>query len=286
MEAYYRFAGIDFKLLFPNDIPFSESSRLAQFRVDSAVDPHVFRFDVRETLEPPRGELLFNEGGFREYGQGDVRIRFSGPVLDTWMGAYVRVEHKGKQHEVQLRAQSFPDRIGSKAVLQSLWIEHLIAETGGFVFHCSFVERDGKAILFTAPSGVGKSTQADLWNQFRGTSIINGDRSAVCCTDSGVVAAGIPFSGSSAYCENRILPLVCVVYLSQATDTSIRRLRGTEAFLRIWEGCSINTWDREDMVRVSEAVTRVVSTVPVYHLSCTPDESAVIALEQQLRKQD
>ena len=52
----------------------------------------------------------------------------------------------------------------------------------------------------------------------------------------------------------------------------------------MWEGCSVNTWDREDMELVSEAVTKTVTTVPVYYLPCTPDRSAVIALEQALKE--
>ena len=78
------------------------------------------------------------------------------------------------------------------------------------------------------------------------------------------------------------VPLTAVVYLKQAPQTTIRRLRGAEAFRRVWEGVSVNVWDKNDVSMVMETVSRVIESVPVWHLACTPDESAVIALEQQL----
>lgn len=285
MERYYQFAGIEYRIELPDEVPFAESEILARFRRDRAADPHVFRFSLTEKLNPPTGELLYLDS-FREYGREDARIRYIGTVKETWEEGYIRAEHRGKEHTVQLREDRFLNRLGSKTVLQALWAEHLIARNGGFLFHCAFIERNGKAILFTAPSETGKSTQAELWRKYRGSRIINGDRGAVRCTEQGVEACGIPFCGSSSYCENRTLPLACVVYLSQAPNTTIRRLRGVEAFSRIWEGCSVNVWDREDMALVSETVGKIAGAVPVYHLACTPDESAVTALEQALRKQE
>ena len=61
-------------------------------------------------------------------------------------------------------------------------------------------------------------------------------------------------------------------------------LRGYEAFSRIWEGISVNTWDREDMEKATDTVMEVAKRIPVYHMPCTPDEAAVEALEQELRK--
>jgi hypothetical protein len=162
---------------------------------------------------------------------------------------------------------------------------HGFARNHGFIFHCSCIDRGGEAILFTAPSGTGKSTQADLWHQHRGTEIINGDRAAIRLAEGKLLAEGIPFAGSSQYCKNRSLPLRAIVYLGQAPRTTIRKLRGYEAFSKIWEGVSVNTWDREDLERVSAVVQKVASEIPVYHMPCTPDESAVIALEEALRKQ-
>ena len=55
----------------------------------------------------------------------------------------------------------------------------------GLYLHASAVELDGKAYLFSADSGVGKSTHTRLWQQLHGSKarIINDDKPALRCLD-------------------------------------------------------------------------------------------------------
>lgn len=284
MEKYYRFAGVDLLIDIPKDKMYEDARDLAPFAVDAVTDPHCFRFEMVEHLTPPQGPCVAQPPGSRVYDEGEWSARYIGAVQESWEPAYIRAAHRGKEHRVQLKAASYPAKVGTHTVLSSIAAEHLVVRAGGFVFHSSFIAWNGNGILFTAPSGTGKSTQADLWRNLRGAEILNGDRSAIRFVNGKAIAEGVPFSGSSQICVNRSLPLAAVVYLSQAPETSIRKLRGYEAFFRIWEGCSINTWDAEDMRLVSDTVQKVAAAVPVYHLACTPDESAVIALERLLRE--
>lgn len=282
MERHYRFAGVELSVSMPNEVFYEDEHRLAPFAVDRVEDPHVFRYETVEVLTPPSGDCVVQKPGFRVFADQTRRIRYIGSMDRFPDHIHIRACHDGKQHHIQLRQSAYPGRADVKAVLDSIEAEHLIARIGGFVFHCAYIEIDGRAILFTAPSETGKSTQAELWRIHRGAQIINGDRAAVRIVDGKAMAGGIPFAGSSSYCLNRSLPIAAVVYLGQAPVTSIRRMRGYESFARIWEGCSVNTWDREDVDLVSAAVKHLVESVPVYHLPCTPDESAVIALENAL----
>ena len=45
------------------------------------------------------------------------------------------------------------------------------------LMHGAVIAVGNKAWLFTAPSGTGKSTQAELWERYRNAEQINGDRS-------------------------------------------------------------------------------------------------------------
>ena len=279
MKKYYSFAGIELEIDIPDQWMYEDDGHLAGFCVESVNDPYVFYFGIADEFLPPKGVCIANTGALRAYGDG---TRYIGSVEQSWENAYAQILCDGRQRRVLLKHSSFPNRIGAKTVLNCMAAEHLMAENGGFILHSSFIAHNGRAILFTAPSGTGKSTQADLWRQLRGAKICNGDRCAVRCTEEGCFACGIPFAGSSEYCENVTLPLAAAVYLKQAPQTEIRRLRGAEAFRRIWEGVSVNTWDREDVALVSDTVTKVLSQVPVFELACTPDESAILALEGAL----
>lgn len=278
MERYYRFAGIDLMISMDENRFYAEEYRLTPFRVNTVTNPEKFYFDIVDELKASEGICIVDEADFRIYRNGIKSIRYIGPKNN----AYIRIISEGHYHLVQLQSQRFPGRIGTKTVLDAIAAEHLIAQAGGFIFHCSYINRQGKAILFTAPSETGKSTQAELWKKYRGVEIINGDRAAVQIVNGAVFAEGIPFSGSSQYCRNCSLPVEAIVYLGQASATSIRQMHGYEIFARIWEGLSVNIWDRTDVEMVSSTVQTIAETVPVFYLSCTPDESAIIALERAI----
>lgn len=257
---------------------------LAPFRVDYVADPHRFAFAIVDALTPPAGTLAATMDNFVEYRDGDCHVRYIGAANGDWNTAYIRAEHREKEHAVQLKQSVYPAGFGPKVVLNAAEAEHLITRNGGFVFHCSYIDRDGEAILFTAPSGTGKSTQAELWHTYRNAEIINGDRAVIRLVNGRLMAEGIPFAGSSRYYKNRSLPVKAIVYLGQAPQTTIGQLQGREAFLRIWEGVSVNTWDKEDVELVLQAVQKVVEQIPIFYMPCTPDEAAVLVLEQALRK--
>ena len=280
-RKYYRFAGLEFSVEMPEAICYTDDQRLSEFRVEAVSAPHRFCFGFADEFSEPQGTLLSGGPNIRIYAADDKRIRDIGGSLP-----YIRVEHQEREHSVLARRNAYSGTIGVKTVLESMGVEHLIARNHGFVFHCACVEYRGKAILFTAPSETGKSTQAELWRRYRGAEIINGDRAAVRLSEGTLLAEGIPFSGSSSYCKNRSLPLSAIVYLAQAPKTTIRKLRGYEAFSKIWEGISVNTWDRQDMELVSALVQKTAAEIPVFYMPCTPDADAVRILEEMLKKEE
>ena len=257
MEKHYYFAGVEVTASIPNDAMYEEERHLGAFRVEEITDPHRFEFEAVDKMLPPAGHFVANPPSVRIYRDGEKEIRYLGSTTESWEKAYLQVESNGKAHRVRYLKSQFPERIASRMLLNCMGAEHLIARAGGFIFHCSYIEREGKAVLFTAP---------------------------IRLADGQLMAEGIPFAGSSQDCRNRSLPIKAIVYLAQAKENSIRKLRGYEAFSKIWEGVSVNTWDQKDMEMVSEAVQVVAKQVPVFYMPCTPDEEAVKTLEEALRK--
>ena len=285
MEKYYRFSGIELAVELPDDRAYSGDMQLTAFRRDRVTDPHRYCITVVPRLEPPEGQELAAPPGSRIYGTDGGYVRYVGSVVDSVEHAHIRAEHRGKMHRVSITQRHAETVISPRLVLNALDVEHLVSDAGGVILHASYIDWEGRGILFTAPSETGKTTQAELWKQHRGADIINGDRAVVIPGDGSLCAGGLPFSGSSRYCENRTLPLAAIVYLKQAPVTTIRRLKGMEAFRRVWEGVCINNWNREDTAKALNLVQILLEKIPVYELACTPDESAVNALETQIRKQ-
>ena len=78
-------------------------------------------------------------------------------------------------------AEEFPDAyLESLAVFRKLCV-YVLSEKQGLVFHCSALAVDGKAYLFTAPSGTGKSTHARLWREvYKDKVVMVNDDKPIC----------------------------------------------------------------------------------------------------------
>ena len=146
--------------------------------------------------------------------------------------------------------------------------------------HCATIDDDGRGILFLGPSGIGKTTQAERWAQYRGSAIINGDIGFVQRTPAGYTAWGTPWHGSSPYCENTSVPVAAMVVLKQAPKNSIRELTGFEKVTEVSNSVFYPQWVEGGMELCLETLDHLLTKVPVYELSCRPDEGAVELVEQ------
>lgn len=150
-------------------------------------------------------------------------------------------------------------------------------------FHASFINAGGKGIIFSAPSGTGKSTQAALWEKYRNAEIINGDKTGISRSRDCFFANGLPFCGTSDICKNVSVPLSAVVLLEQAKENSITRLYGISAIEKLISNIYLDFTASEERLRCVDLLIDLLSKVPVYLFKCTADEKAVITLENELQ---
>lgn len=284
MERFYSFAGMTFRIAGKAEDMFTHDGVLESFRTETTDCDHSLEFEIVPSLPEPEGEVVFSGGRICVLRCGETQLSCMGSVSESPKNAYMQIRRSGMRSCIQVLRESVPAAITPRLVLNTLEAEHHIIQHGGVLLHASFVRWGNRAILFTAPSGTGKSTQAELWRSLRNAEIINGDRAAVTPEQNGATAWGIPYCGTSGICKNARLPVAAIVYLSQAPRTQIRQLDGLRAFRRIWEGCSVNVWNQDDVELCVQTVMSVAERVPVYHLACTPDETAVEALEEMLER--
>ena len=139
--------------------------------------------------------------------------------------------------------------------------------------HASLVDYNGLGVMFTGPSGVGKTTQAQLWNKFLDADIINGDKVFVRKNDDEFYAYGLPWRGSSEYCLNKKVPLKGIVVLRQSEGNRITRLALSAEMLM--PHIFLPHWDENAVSKALDTFDNLVNSVPVYLLECRPDEEAV-----------
>ena len=179
-------------------------------------------------------------------------------------------------------ARRYRESLSTQTVLEAASLFDILADAGMLVLHSSYiVTRQGQGILFSGPSGIGKSTQAALWQRYAGAEIVNGDRALV-RPDTGTVS-GVFYAGTSGISRNVTAPLQAVALLEQGSENRITALRPQEAFARLLSQCAYYQRDAASAARMTELAALLVTNVPVRQLTCRADGDAVRTLEELRR---
>lgn len=137
------------------------------------------------------------------------------------------------------------------------------------LFHGAAMLFGGKACIFTAPSGTGKSTQLMLWKKMypEKVSVINGDKPILEFRQEGsIIVHPSPWRGKENWGGRISVPLAHVIYLAQAKENRIRRMETREAILPLFHQIFNKNADRDSLLRVVGCLERIIESVPVWYL--------------------
>ena len=171
---------------------------------------------------------------------------------------------------------------GTSGIFNRIGFENLLLQHCGLLLHASLIEYAGQGIAFTGPSGVGKSTQADIWQRSFGAEILNGDRTALRNTEKGWIAYGSPYAGTSGIYCNENAPLKAIVVLKQGKENKLNRLSPGMAMTHIWPEISARRQDGDFVAKAVDLCTKLLSDIPVYLFDCLPEDDAATLLKEGL----
>ena len=281
MEKTFQTGSFSFRLKFPEELVLPVD--MEKFLVETDSVDYTYIITAVDILPEAEGELIVDRVDLQVFhtkeGLESRRIGVKGEARPY---AFYR-------ETAQNRAEVFVGRWYLAEVekyevvfLSLLALERRLAEQPCLILHCAYTEYQGKAMLFSAPSGTGKTTQAGLWEQYRESRTVNGDKALLEYDGTAWTANGWPVCGTSGVCENKKLPVGCIVMLSQAKTNQAWRLRPAEAFTSLYGQITMNRWDREGLVHSLDLLEQLAGKVPVYHLACDISEDAEKTLEQEI----
>ena len=147
----------------------------------------------------------------------------------------------------------------------------------GVMLHASCVEYQGRAVCFSAPPGVGKSTHAEKWVRLFGARILNDDKPALRRFEDGWTACGTPWSGKHDLSANLSAPVHAICFLFRGEETRLTPLTPAQA-LPLFMSQTVFRLGMENMDRLLGLADALLREVPVWRLECPiGDESAHIA---------
>ena len=163
-------------------------------------------------------------------------------------------------------------------------LEQILNKNNSFILHSSLISWKDKGILFSAPSGTGKSTQADLWEKYENAEVINGDKAGIRKINDTWKAYGLPFAGSSNIFKNKNVDISCILILRQGEENKLEYISEKDAFIKIYSETTIHTWDKEYQNKTIEQITDLVKSVPIYIYKCLPNRSSVDYLKMMIEE--
>lgn len=156
-----------------------------------------------------------------------------------------------------------------------VYFAYALLQHQGIYLHSSAVTLDGKAYLFTAHSGTGKSTHTEKWCRLFGAEYLNDDKPALRLTQDGWVAYGTPWSGKNNLSRPAGVPLGGIAFLKRGETNQIHPMDIARA---VPELMVQTLWklSREQMQVQLELLDNLLRTVPTWELFCRNDDEAAL----------
>lgn len=156
-----------------------------------------------------------------------------------------------------------------------------IIKHDAMLVHSSAIKYKGKAYLFSASSGIGKSTHTKLWQKAFGeeVNIINDDKPVVRIKNGVCKVYGTPFDGGSGIAINDSAPLQAIVFLERGESNSIRKATINEIIKNLYFSTThfVSKETAESMLHNFDKLTNYAE---FYILTCNMDiEAAYLAYD-------
>jgi hypothetical protein len=155
------------------------------------------------------------------------------------------------------------------------------------MIHSSAVKYKGKCYLFSAPSGIGKSTHTKMWKKIYGddVEIINDDKPVVRLIDNNLYAYGTPFAGGTyGYKDDRGL-LDTIVFLKRGENNSIKEITNAQALPQLLYETT-RKLHKVNMEKVFDMFDLIFEKVKFYELFCNMEEDAAILAHDTIVKEE
>lgn len=178
--------------------------------------------------------------------------------------------------EENLKIRKFKDPFLERTTIQRKVADQLLLRNT-LLLHGSTVSVDGRAYLFTAPCGTGKSTHTRLWRELFGERaiMINDDKPFLQITSSGVYAYGSPWSGKHGLDTNICVPLQGICLLHRGKENIIKGIEPERAIATLRHQAYTPT-DVSMLPKSLSLVDTLAQRVPLWEMYCNKEAEAAM----------
>lgn len=162
-----------------------------------------------------------------------------------------------------------------------------ILKYNAIMIHSSAIKYNGKCYLFSADSGIGKSTHTSLWQEVYGdkVQIINDDKPIIRIKNNKLIVYGSPFAGGTMKFQNDSADLGAIVFLERSKNNSIEELSPQSAMRYLFKE-SVRKIGKNQMNNSLNMISVILENCKFYKLKCNMDKSSAILSRDTIVKED
>jgi hypothetical protein len=155
---------------------------------------------------------------------------------------------------------------------------------GGSTLHGSSISYKGEGVVFSAPSGTGKSTHTALWKKCFGDDVehINDDRPAIRIEGDTPMIYGTPWSGKTALNNPLSVPLRAIVFVERGEKNAVTKLDFTESMLLLGGQIGKPYYDAVLGGKVVDLMVELTKRIPIYRLTCNMEKEAAFVARKAI----
>ncbi|MCH5180760.1 MAG: hypothetical protein J1F32_06075 [Erysipelotrichales bacterium] len=277
--AFYRIANINIELdLMEKSIVLPS---LQKYQIDKNEPDLKVKVNIIKNITEPKGKFINRTKYYDVYQYEDLIVQYQRREKDLPYFGYI--EYGSNNAQIYILENKLGEmQLDEYLLTQYVFPYYMMKIKHAIWMHGSSIAYNGCGYLFSAPSGVGKSTHTRLWREYVNCEMINDDKNIIVFEGNELKLYGNPWSGKHHLDNNISAPLKAIVFLYQAKENVIRKISAKEALMKImlqiiqpFDNSAINNWSKmlDELLKV-----------PCFELGCNISKEAVDVVKNKLEE--
>ncbi len=149
-----------------------------------------------------------------------------------------------------------------------------------FMLHSVSALYRGKAYLFSAKSGGGKTTIGNFFSKEFNAPIINGDLNLLNCNDDEISVCGTPWCGTSGIYSVETYPLGGVFFIKKSATPSAVKLSEKEAAISLYKANIMPSYTETEVLKNFNESILLSKKIPCFRFETVNSVETLKAIEE------
>lgn len=234
--------------------------------------------DLDQVVNPNKLKQVFDSNSmWKMYEISATELLVTIDNTDPYSRRYIVCNSEFTKFNVYITDESIfndPDKNILEYPLDELIFVNNLPYNNGMLVHASGVYLDGQAYIFMGQSGAGKSTISRIFTK-EGFDILNDDRLILLRDGGRIRAFGTPWHGEANLFCNKNADLKKIFFISHGAANEAKTIDPAKAVSLLLARSFSPFWDPTAMRAILDFSSEIISRVPSYELSFTPNTSIV-----------